>query len=225
MSRLELMRADWLARFLGDLIPKIDRSSGRDHEKLVSSLISHEMALRAALRSVQRNEPGGTKIESAPLEHVVALIRSARAARDETMRSAGLLEDLASARTYLGETPATVSRPLAAVPEVGATDRIRFFGRPFTLMGNAPGIDQTSSVISLAIESRPWDALYNAIREQSIVPTLLALGLVLVTAAIGRRRGPRLLALSAALGLAAITGGPTMLLGGAGLAAAGWKMS
>jgi len=225
MARLEIARADWLTRFVGDLITKIDRSSGRDHEKLVSLLINHEMALRGALRNVQRSEPGATKVEGVQLEHVLALIRSARAARDETMRSAGLVEDLVSAQTYLGEMPANLTRPLGGVAEPSATDRIRFLGRPFTLMGEIPGIDGTSSPISLNLESRPWDAIGNALREQSIVLILLLAVVLLVTASIGRSRWPRFLALPAAIGLAGYTGGPLILAVGVGLAAAGWKMT
>ena len=41
MARVEMARADWLAaRSIADLVAKIDRSSGRDHEKLVSLLTS-----------------------------------------------------------------------------------------------------------------------------------------------------------------------------------------
>src|SRR5258708_29819651 len=57
MARLEMARADWLARCAGDLVAKFDRSSGRDHEKLVALLINHEMALRGALRNIQAVDP------------------------------------------------------------------------------------------------------------------------------------------------------------------------
>ena len=64
MARLEMARADWFARNVGDLVAKFDRSSGRDHEKLVSLLINHEMALRSAQRNVQWTEQAGTKNEN-----------------------------------------------------------------------------------------------------------------------------------------------------------------
>ena len=67
MARLEMARSDWLARCVGDLVAKIDRSSGRDHEKLVSLLINHEMALRSAHRSIQALDPAPTKVEKAEL--------------------------------------------------------------------------------------------------------------------------------------------------------------
>ena len=59
-------------------------------------------------------------------------------------------------QSYLGESPADRSRPLVGVPEATTPDRIRFFGRPFTLIGPVPGIDAPSSTSSLILESRPW---------------------------------------------------------------------
>ena len=58
MARLEMARADWFARSIGDFITKIDRSSGRDHERLVSLLINHEMALRSAREALDGVTPG-----------------------------------------------------------------------------------------------------------------------------------------------------------------------
>ncbi len=63
------------------LSPSFDRSSGRDHEKLVSLLINHEMALRGAERNVRWARHAGTKDELARVEHDLELIRVARAAR------------------------------------------------------------------------------------------------------------------------------------------------
>ena len=57
MAQLESARADGLARSFADLVARLDRSSGRDHEKLVSLLINHEMALRSAERSAQASDP------------------------------------------------------------------------------------------------------------------------------------------------------------------------
>ncbi len=85
MARLEMARSDWLARCVGDLVAKIDRSSGRDHEKLVSLLINHEMALRSAHRSIQALNPAPTKVEKSRIDNDFALIRSA--APPETKRS------------------------------------------------------------------------------------------------------------------------------------------
>jgi len=223
MAGVEMARADWLARSIGDLVAKLDRSSGRDHEKLVSLLINHEMALRSAERSDPRGEPAATKTENDGAERNSEQVRAARAARVEITRRAGLEADLASVQSYLGESPADVTRPLVGVPEATTPDRIRYFGRPFTLIGVVPGVDEPSSTTSLILESRPWQESGNSPPIQTIVTLLLLVGIALVTT--GSRRGFWIssLALLMALGLAGSMGGPIILAGGLGLAAAGWK--
>jgi hypothetical protein len=225
MARLDLARADWIARCTGDLVAKIDRSSGRDHEKVVSLIINHEMALRAALRNAQSSEATGIRPEAGQVEHDVELIRLARATREETIKKTGLGEDLASARIYLGETPARLTGPQTGVPEPSAADRIRSMGRPLTFMGVIPGIDQAPSNISLTFESRPWDAILTAPRDQSIIAFLLLAAILAVTSSLGRWPWSNSVALLATLGLAAITGGPLILALGLVLAAVGWKMA
>jgi len=223
MARVEMARADWLARSIGDFVAKIDRSSGRDHEKLVSLLINHEMALRSAERSDRRGDPVATRTGKDGTGPDTETIRAARAARVETTRRAGLEVDLASAQNYLGEAPADLTGPLVGVPEATTPDRIRFFGRPFTLIGVMPGIDEPSSRTSLTIESRPWEESGNHPPIQAIVTLFLLVGIALVTT--GSRRGFWInsLALIMALGLAGSMGGPMILAGALGLAAAGWK--
>jgi hypothetical protein len=224
MARLEMARADWLARSIGDLVDKFDRSSGRDHEKLVSLLINHEMALRIAQRSVRWTARAGTADERGRVEHELALIRTARAARDETMRRVGLDEDLSSARIYLGEMPANLTRPMGGVPEPSEPDRIRLFGLPSPLIGSMPGIEQTSSKVSLTLEDRPWGVTANGALDPSLVTILLLAGLLLITVSMGRWNWQSSLALVTAFGLAGYTGGPLILAGSVGLAVAGWRM-
>ena len=223
MARLEMARAEWLARCAGDLVAKFDRSSGRDHEKLVSLLISHEMALRSAQRNVRWTERASTKEESGRVAHDLDLIRLARAARNDTIRRAGLDDDLTSARIYLGETPANVIRLSGRIPEPSEPDRIRLFGRPSSLIGTMPGIDATSSTAPLILEERPWEVIENATRSPFVVTMLLVTVLTLVIMSLGHRTWPSALALVTALGLAGYTGGPLILAGGMGLAVAGWR--
>ena len=224
MSRLEMARADRLARSIGDLVARFDRSSGRDHEKLVSLLINHEMALRGAQRNVRWTVRPRTNDERVRVEHDLALIQSARAARDETIRRAGVDEDLSSARIYLGEIPAKLTRAMGGVPEPSELDRIRLFGVPTPLIGIMPGMEATSSRVSLTLADRPWDDIGDDASDRSVSMILLLLGLLLVTLSIGRSSWQSSLALVTALGLAGYTGGPVILAAGVGLAVGGWKM-
>ena len=78
IARLEMARADSLTRSIEDFVAKIDRSSGRDHEKLVSLLISQELALRSADRSHQRVDPAGAKTPDDRPGRNSEMIQSAR---------------------------------------------------------------------------------------------------------------------------------------------------
>ena len=222
MARLEMARADRLAHSIGELVARFDRSSGREHEKLVSLLINHEMALRGAQRIVRWTVRAGTDEQSGRVEHDLNLIRAARAARDETMRRAGLDKDLSSARIYLGEMPANQARPIGGVPEPNEPDRIRLFGRPSPLIGIMRGIE-ASTRVSLGLEDQPWDLIGSGTRYPSIITILFLAGFLLVTLSIGRWSWQRPLALVTALGLAGYTGGPLILAAGVALAVAGWR--
>ena len=195
LARLEMARADWLAHCTGDLVAKLDRSSGRDHEKLVSLLINHEMALRGAERNVRWTRHGPNKDEIARVEHDLDLIRVARTTRDDTMRRAGLEEDLSSARIYLGELPASLVRPMGGIPEPSEPDRIRLVGRPASLIGVVPGIEGKSSEVSLTLEARPRDAFDNLPLHRSVTAIVLLTIFALVVISLGRRIWPNSLAL------------------------------
>ena len=179
-------------------------------------------ARRRAKRSMDRarREP---RSEIARVEHDLDLIRSARAARDETMRRAGLEEDLASARIYLGEMPANLTRPTGGVPEPSEPDRIRLLGRPSPLIGVMPGIEATSSKLSLTLEDGRGMRSATPRRpdpsSRSFYSWVSCWSRRLWAVGRGRVR----LALVTALGLAGYTGGPLILAGGLGLAAAGWR--
>jgi hypothetical protein len=222
MARLEMARADWLAGSIGDLVSKIDRSSGRDHEKLVSLLISHEMALRSAARNDRRGDPAAAPRRARDAGPSPEKIRTARAARLETIRRAGLEADLASMQRYVGESPVDPNAPLVRVPEATTSDRPRLFGRPLTLIGVMPGIDEPSSRPSLTLENRSWVARVDFAPVRSIVPLMFLVGIGLVTI---RNRGGRWinsLAIVMGVALACWLGGLSAAAGSLGLAAVGW---
>jgi hypothetical protein len=222
MARLEMARADWLARSINEFIAKFDRSSNRDHEKLVSMLIGHEMYLRGAARSGESGLGAG-RAEEERAGRGAVWIQAARAARVEAVRKAGLEEDLATVNRYLGEENANLTRALAGVPAPYASDRIRTLGRPFPLMGLLPGIDEPPSKNSLVLQSQGWENRANPAQGRAIIALLVIMTLALVTTA--WRGGARTtsVALLLALGLAGFMGGLLALAGALGLAAAAWS--
>jgi hypothetical protein len=224
MARLEMARAEGIARAISDFLVNLDRSSGRDHERLVSWLINQEMALRSAERSAQWSEWGRTRLPNDGAHADLEMIRSARAAIVETIQGAGLTEDLASAQSYLGPAPARLTRAPIAIPEPIALGRIRLFGRPTTLLGILPGVDEPLSRNTLTFTSRARDgSLLEPAPERLGILAVLLLGTVLAATFLGEYRGTHPAALVLALGLAAYAGGPTMLAGGLGLAAMAWR--
>ena len=222
MARLEMARADWLARSINEFIARFDRSSNRDHEKLVPMLIAHEMYLRSAQRSQASDRPA-VRAETLRAGRGPEWIEAARAARSEALSKAGLEQDLAAANRYLGQPVENAVRPLPGVPEPIAPDRIRTFGLPSPLMGVLPGVDDPPSKTPLVLESRPWDDRANQPRGQTIIAILVLMAIALVTTA--WRPGPwtSSVALFMALGLAGYVGGPLTLAAALGLAVAGWK--
>jgi hypothetical protein len=222
MARLEMARADWLARSINEYIPKFDRNSNRDHETLVPMLIGHEMHLRSALRAGASDDPG-VRAQTERAERGPELVAAARAARVETLRRAGLEQDLAAANRYLGQAVERAARPLSSVPEPNAPERIRTFGFPSTLMGVLPGVDAPPSSAPLIVESHPWDDRANSPRGQTIIAILVLMAIALVTTGWRLSRRTSSVALFMALGLAGYLGGPLTLAGTLGLAVAGWK--
>jgi hypothetical protein len=221
-ARFEIARAEWLTRSIEDFATKFDRSSGRDHEKLVALLISHELALRAAERFNQKNDPAA-KTAQDHAERNRELIHAARAAPVELVRRARLDDDFTAAKRYLGEKLDDTVRPSAGVREPSASDRIRAFGHPTALLGVLPGIGEPSKGTTMTLESRSSDEASQSLPGRAIA--LIALLLMIAFFATNRFRGFRinLLALLATILLAAFTGGPLVLAGGLGLAAAAWK--
>jgi hypothetical protein len=223
MARLEIARADWLGREISDLFPKLDRSSGRDHERLVSLLIDHQLAFRSAERSLRWSESGRIRTLGDRAVQDLALISSARDSVAEAIRSAGLTDDLASAQNYLGQPSAHRSRPPVGIPEPTTIGRIRVFGRPTAFLGITTGIDEPSSRNAVTFASRPGGTALDGLPARPGLMAALLLGAAIAASFLGGYRGIRSAALALVLGVAGYAGGPAMLAGGLGLAALAWR--
>jgi hypothetical protein len=218
MASLDKARADWLGQSLRDSLAKLDRSSGRDHERLVALLINHDLALRAADRAAHR--AGALAQGSVGQSEFLDSIAKARSGVAEAVSSAGLTDDLNSARGYLGLARDAGKRPPGGIPEPIAPCRIRAFGRPTAMIGVHRGLDEPSADVSLAIGDGVGDRYPEGESARPIIlSALLAIAAVLVIA-LGGRRAPLAAAASLALTLAvtALAGGPAMLAGALGMA-------
>jgi hypothetical protein len=223
MARVEMARADWLAGAINDLIAKFDRSSGRDHEKLVSLLVGHEMALRGAARSDRRGDPDVAIMRASGPGVSTEKIRAARSARFESVRRAGLGADMSSVQWYLGEAQTPLTGSLIRVPAASTFERIRLFGQPFPLLGVIPGADEPLARTSLTLGNRPWVGRLSFPPVRSMVTLVLLGGLVLVTTGVRASRWMSALGVVMALAIAYSLAGPMIALGSLGIAAAGWS--
>jgi hypothetical protein len=220
MARLEMARADAISQSIRDLLGQLDRSSGRDHKRLVSLLIDHELALRGAARSARWREPGRARATGDP---DLARIPSARGALADAVTSAGLRDDQEAARGYVGGSAAGGPLPPAGIPEPTTLGRIRTFGKPTAMMGIIKGTDDPSPPAVLTLESGRTGATLDPSADRSGLAVLLLVVAATVATLGAGYRTVGATAMALVLGVAALTGGPTLLAGGLGMAAIGWR--
>ena len=211
--------ADAIAQSIRNLLEQLDRSSGREHGRLVSLLINHELALRNAERACQWSESGRNRM---PDDTAIESIPKARKAVEEAVRSAGLLEDQASARRYLGESETGQGRPPTGIPEPIALGRIRALGRPAGMTGIAMGADDPTPPATLTFESDSLGLSSSQPAGGTAIIVLSVLSAAIAATLVAGRRIISTGAMAMVLGAAAYAGGPTLLAGGLVLAAFAW---
>jgi hypothetical protein len=212
-SRFELARAERLGRVIREQVNRIDRVSGRDHEKLVSVLITQEMALRDAERSFRWSESQTPKPTDSRGPAELRMIESVRAERLELLRRARLEDDLASAQAYLGQSAKGLERPVVSVPELYAADRIRSPGERATFVGILPGVDAPRTRNLLTVASRGRDASWQPDRIAALLTISALVALSLAALVFPRVREVDLVILTVVVIVAGYWGGPVFLLG------------
>ncbi len=215
MVRTELGRAEGIAQSIRGILGQFDRSSGRDHERLVSLLINHELDLRSAERASRWSEPGRTRTADDATRDRIA---RARRAVSDAVTSAGLPDDLASAQGYLGDSTARVRRPPGGIPEPIALGRIRAFGQPTGMLGIVKGIDDPAQPAVLTLQDSSPGMFQDSPPDGMSLIMLLVLGAAMTGTLGSNSRAAVASAMAMVLGAAAFAGGPTGLAGGLGLA-------
>jgi hypothetical protein len=221
-DRVELERADRIARQIAESLGQIDRSSGSDRQRIVPLLIAHELALRSADRSLRWSARAGENVRKERADRDLELIRSARKALAETLRASGMDDEIARAQAAVGES----TRPPAMAASIGLADpatpaRVRSLGRPTFLIGLSAGLDEEATVIVGAVERTSQET---DIPERSRSILMLGFLAALLVAALphprpGRRAAVMLVGI---LGLVGFVAGPIVLAACAGLSGLGW---
>lgn len=221
-DRMELERADRIARQITEFIARIDRSSGRDRERATSLLIAHEMSLRSAERSLRWSARVDDRTRKERAERDLEVIGSTRKALLETLRAAAMDDEIDAARNYFGLATKSSAGTLVAVPEPAGTDRLRNLGRPSFLIGLSSGLNEQPTKINGSFEHASSTENETPARARStlMLGLLMALGLT----AVARRRPATssFLILIGFLGMLGFVGGPAAAAAGLALTAGGW---
>jgi hypothetical protein len=208
------LRADRLARAIREFVPEVDRGVDQDRERLVALLIDHELALRTARREAGLFDATTRRGPNAP--DLAGSLEAARTGVAEAVTAAGLGDDLASAREYLGLAKEARNRPSGGHAEPPAPCGIRALGRRTAMVGGIGGVDEPPSrpgptatgTGGVSPFEGPWD-------RSVLLGVAMAATLLLATALGGR---PSTVAAATGLilllAVAALSGGPALLVAG-----------
>jgi hypothetical protein len=207
MAQLEFAHAERITQRITELLAVFDRSSGKDHERLVSLIVDHEIALRASERSERASRSVGSRPSKPGVDAESTRIRDARGALASLVQAAGLGDDWNSAQEYLGQTAGRPDRRLFGLIERESDDPFSRPGEPHAFVGRLPGIDGPgpSQSIEVGAVSVPFSA--------GLDSTSLAFVLGLLATISVARRGSSSswiwngVAFTSAVGLTAVAGG------------------
>ncbi|MBV8126359.1 MAG: hypothetical protein JO114_01695 [Planctomycetaceae bacterium] len=221
-DRMELERADRIARQITEFIAQIDRSSGRDRERATALLIAHEMSLRSAERSLRWSARVGDRTRQERAERDLEVIQSTRKALLETLRAAAMDDEIDAARNYFGLATKSSAGTLVAVPEPAGPDRLRNLGRPSFLIGLSSGLNEQPTKINGSFENA--SSIENETPDRSRSTLMLGLLMALGLTAVARLRPAtsNFLILIGLLGMLGFVGGPAAVAAGLALTAGGW---
>jgi hypothetical protein len=223
-DRLELERADRIARQINEYLGQMDRRSGRDREHIISLLIAHELAIRTADRSLRLTARKADRGRRERAERDLEIVRAARKALLESLRAAALEDEVDAALVYLGQPPSGNQTSTLAVAAPPAADRIRSLGQPSCLIGVTAGLDEEPTRVSASVNTDPI-----AVESPERARAILLLGLLSVLAMLAAVRPGRIgtivLILAVTIGLLGLMGGPVALTGGLIVALASWLIS
>lgn len=221
-DRVELERADRLARQVLEIVGQMGRNSMPDRDRIVPLLVAHELALREADRSSRWNARNGEGVRRERAERDLELIQASRNALAESLRESGFESEYAVAEAVLKDPTTASSTTRTLLSEPAGVARIRSLGRPTYLIGLSAGLEEDATVILGNVESKTPEA---EIPDRARAILMLGSLAALCAIAIPRARSGRrvLLILAGVLGVVAFATGPVVLVMSAILAGLGWS--
>jgi len=163
-DRQDITRAERLGRLIADRLSTIDRSSLRDREALVASLVDFELLLRSAERAAVWESGSPSSTREAEIQLIRLRVSAARRVLSEAVETAALDELTRAAWVHLGFVREDSLAPTPEIPEATVPVRLRRLGQPRRFEGESDGSGQSLAVLASSNPST-W------LRDPQQVPT------------------------------------------------------
>jgi hypothetical protein len=223
-ERLEIARLEWQGRRISDALGKLDRSSQRECEALVSSLVQFELLKRDAERAARWNVSSPAAFHDVRVARLDERVRIASRSLADALGNAALDEFAESARIHVGLVADDPGSSTLEIPEPSTNVRIRRLGRPryFYFDGDSALNDRESGLSWTTLPERtrfdrPLDWVVGVL---CVVASVLVVTFAITIAEPVRWPGPT--ALAASLIFLAMAFGPLAFAWGFGMAGLGW---
>jgi hypothetical protein len=221
-ERLEIAHVELQGKRIAETLGKLDRSSRRDCEALISALVQFELLVRDAERSALWNPTSPLAYRDVRINRLQERVRIARTSLVDAIRDSALDEFAEAARIHLGLVADDPDSSTLEIPEPSTNVRIRRVGRPRFFQGETGGKGQVPTLVSGTVPrrrplDRPRDWLLVLL---GVIAAALAVGLAVKCAARARWVGAATLAV--ALLTLAIVVGPLTFAAGVAFGWLGW---
>ncbi|WP_074315495.1 hypothetical protein [Singulisphaera sp. GP187] len=221
-DRQDISRAEKHGRLIADRLATIDRSSLRDRESLVASLVEFELMLRSAERAAVWESPLPSATRETEIRVIQARVQAARHGLAEAVETAALDELARAARVHLGlaREDAAAATPELAEPAVPV--RLRRLGQPRRFDGDLDGAGKAPVLVGT---SKPSTWLSESEQAAGFVWAAVALPPLVwgLTRRTGRSNNlTSVLLLAATLAVTALSGGLGIFLAALFMAGLGW---
>jgi hypothetical protein len=220
-ERLDLDRADWLTRRTAEGLGRLDRTSLREREGLVSHLVQLGLFMRSALRAAAGDTTSTPTLRALRLRRAQERVENIQRAVSEAIQTAALEEFEQSAQIHLGQVPDDPETTTTLeIPEPAATVRIAHLGKARAFQGETPS---EASPVTVVWSPVPPPGFWEREQNRALAFTLLGLPLLVLAASRAERSVWITSAfLAVALTALALLGGPIPLGTGLAMSALGW---
>jgi hypothetical protein len=218
-ERQQIARVEWRGRRIAETLGKLDRSSRRDCEALIASLVQFELLVRDTERSSLWNLTSPLAYREVRIQRLQERVRIARSALSDAIKNAALDEFAESARIHLGLVADDPDSSTLEVPQPSTYVRIRRVGRPHYFQGESAASGQAPALVWGTVPRRlPFDRPRDwLLALLGVLAAPIAVGLAVMLA--GRARWLGAATLAVALIALAIAAGPLAFAAGLGM---GW---